>query len=254
MGDRVRGKVALVTGAAEGIGEACSRLLAQEGASVILADIQTDKAEAAAAALGDPAFAVTLDVTSEADWAAAIDTVRARFGRLDVLVHNAGINPGAKSVEDLSLEEWRRILSVNLDSAYLAAHACLPLMRETPGGSIINIASAAGLRAHHMLPAYSASKGGMRLLTKSLAGYCGRLGTRIRVNAILPGSVETPMVDRLRSATGDADKARAATAALHPIGHVGAPEDIGWAVVWLASDEARFVTGADIPVDGGLTM
>ncbi len=190
MANRVAGKVALVTGAAEGIGAACALRLAEEGASVVLGDVQADKAETLAARIGEErAVAIELDVTSEADWRAAVDLAAARFGKLDVLVHNAGINPGVKSIEDLPHEEWRRVLNVNLDSAYLGAHVAIPLMKQHPPGSIIMIASAAGMRAHPVLPAYSASKGGMRLLAKSLAGWCGRAGTRIRVNAILPGSV-----------------------------------------------------------------
>jgi len=241
--------VAVVTGGAEGIGLAIARRLAVDGARVVIADTAVEKGEAAAAAIG--AVFARLDVTSEEDWADLVAVVQAN-GELRVLVNNAGVNPGPVPLEELPFEVWRRVLSVNLDGAFLGCRMAVRLMKA--GGAIVNVGSAAGVRVVGEMPAYVASKAGLHALTRSVALYCGRKGLGVRCNAVLPGSVETPMVERLRTGTGDAAAARARAASLHPIGFVGATDDIADAVAWLSGPQARFVTGALLSVDGGLTL
>lgn len=245
------GKRALVTGGAMGIGAAICARLAADGAHVIVADMDRPAGLAAAKAVGG-AF-VALDVTSEGLWA-GLEADLAASGGLDILVNNAGINPGPGPIEDMDFARWRTILAVNLDGAFLGCRMAVRLMKDRGGGAIVNIGSAAGERAVGMMPGYSASKAGLHALTKSVAVHCGRSGYNIRCNAVLPGSVETPMVDALRSASGDPAAARARAASLHPIGFVGAPTDIADAVAWLVGPQARFVTGALVNVDGGLTV
>lgn len=244
-------RIAVVTGAAEGIGAAIAARLAREGCDVIVTDRDVQKGEAAAANIGARFF--PLDVVCEDGWAALQAHLETQGKGLDILVNNAGVNPGASPIEDLDFEVWRRVLAVNLDGAFLGCRMALRTMRPR-GGSIVNIGSAAGVRPVGELVHYSASKAGLHMLTRSVALYCGRKGLNIRANAVLPGSIETPMVDRLRNASGDPAAARARAASLHPIGFVGAPEDIASAVFYLVSDEARFVTGALVSVDGGLTL
>jgi 3(or 17)beta-hydroxysteroid dehydrogenase len=244
-------RLAVVTGAAEGIGLAIARRLATEGARVVLADRQLDLARVAAAALPD-AHAVALDVADEASWGTFATEVGA-LGRPDLLVNNAGINPGPSLFADLPLATWRQVMAVNLDGVFLGCRWAVQVMAGR-GGCIINIGSAAGRKPAPDMAAYSASKAAVEMLTRTVALYCGRERLGVRCNAVLPGSIETPMVSRLREASGDPAAARARVAALHPIGFVGAPDDIAGAVAWLASDEARFVTGAVLAVDGGLSI
>jgi NAD(P)-dependent dehydrogenase (short-subunit alcohol dehydrogenase family) len=242
----------VVTGAAEGIGLAIARRLAAGDARVVLADRQLEKAQAEAAALPHGAVALPLDVADEGSWAAFAGAV-ARLGAPDLLVNNAGVNPGAAPFAELSLERWRAVMSVNLDGAFLGCRWAVRAMAGR-GGAIVNIGSAAGRKPSPDMAAYSASKAGLEMLTRTVALYCGREKLGVRCNAVLPGSIETPMVSRLREATGDPAAARARVAGLHPIGFVGAPEDVAGAVAWLASNEARFVTGAVLAVDGGLSI
>jgi NAD(P)-dependent dehydrogenase (short-subunit alcohol dehydrogenase family) len=253
---RVAGKVALVTGAASGIGLACARLMREEGARVILADVQDDLGGQAARALSiddGEAFYLPLDVSRESQWLRAVQTIRERFGRLDVLVNNAGIGIGGP-VAELALEDWRRQQSVNLDGVFLGIKHSLPLMREGGGGSIVNISSVTAKVGSSVFVSYSAAKGGVRSLTKAVAKQCAALGDGVRVNAVLPGVVETPIFSRLEGVSGDAADARATAARLAPLGRVGQPEDIAYGVLYLASDEARYVTGIDLIIDGGLVI
>ena len=256
MSGRVRGKTALVTGAAQGIGQAAALALAREGARVLLTDLNGEGALAAARAIdaeigGGTAFAVRHDVTSEVDWKAAIAYAREALGGLSVLVNNAGIAQ-LGSVEDLSLEAWRRSMSVNVDSVFLGCKYALPLMRENQPGSIINLSSIAGLIASHNFAAYNASKAAVWLLSKSVALHCAHKGWDIRCNSVHPTFIRTPI---LNSLIGERDEATvlAKLARQVPLGRLGEADDVANGIVYLASDESRFMTGAELKLDGGIS-
>jgi len=241
---RLSGKVALVTGAAGGIGKAiCARFRA-EGADVIATDL------AANPRLG----IVGLDVTNEEDWTRTAADLEGRSGRLDIPVHNAGIS-GLFPLDRLETRDWQRFLDVNVTSAYLGSRAFMPLLRAAPTASIIAIGSTLALRPAGALPAYSASKGALRNLVKSIALDCASRGERIRANCIHPGSTETPMSAANMSADPEG---RSRRMAVHPLasawGRLVASEDVAAAALFLASDEACFITGVDLPVDGGATI
>ena len=265
MAGRVEGKVALVTGAASGIGRACAERLAAEGATVVLTDLQDEAgAEAVAAikAAGGQASYLHQDVTDEDQWAHIISQVAAAHGRLDVLVNNAGIGLGG-SVIEMSLGDFRKQMAVNVEGVFLGVKHAIPLMRKSgDGGSIINMSSVAGLKGAASLAGYCASKGAVRLFTKAVALECAGAQDKIRVNSVHPGIIETPIWDTIigtggpganaapeRSATLDAMASVAA-----PLGHKGMPVDIAEGVLWLASAESRYVTGAELVIDGGLTL
>lgn len=252
---RVNEKVALITGAARGIGKATASMLAREGAKVVLSDINEEQGKAAADELrrdGAKTAFVKHDVSREDDWQAAIDHVRSTFGRLDILVNNAGIVL-AGSVEEATLQNWRRDLSINLDGVFLGIKYAISLMKKNGGGSIINLSSIEGIIGDPSLAAYDASKGGVRLLTKSAALYCAKAKYNIRVNSVHPGYVWTPMVEELAASKGESEAERQRLTALHPIGRLGEPEDIAYGILYLASDEAKFVTGSELVIDGGYT-
>lgn len=252
---RLKGRVAFVTGGAMGMGKAFAQALAAEGAHVVLGDVLEDEGARTADLLregGAAALFVKHDVARVDSWEVALAAARERFGRLDVLVNNAGI-AGGGSVVDCSLDQWNKVLAVNLTGAFLGCKLAVPLMRETGGGSIINISSIWGIASDQDLVAYSASKGGVRSLTKSAALHCAVNRTGVRVNSVHPGFVRTPMVEKGVGALAEAD-ARAYAARTFervPMGRLGEPEEIAGAVVFLASDDSRFMTGSEIVVDGG---
>jgi NAD(P)-dependent dehydrogenase (short-subunit alcohol dehydrogenase family) len=253
---RVRGKTALVTGAAQGIGQAAAVALAREGARVLLTDLNGEGVLAAARAIeaefgGGTALAIRHDVTSEVDWRAAIAYAGEALGGLSVLVNNAGIAQ-LGSVEDLSLEDWRRSMSVNADSVFLGCKYALPLMRENQPGSIINLSSIAGLIASHNFAAYNASKAAVWLLSKSVALHCAHKGWDIRCNSVHPTFIKTPILDSL---IGERDEATvlAKLARQVPLGRLGEADDVANGIVYLASDESRFMTGAELKLDGGIS-
>jgi len=262
---RVDGKVALVTGAASGIGRGCALALAREGASVIVADVDTDGAAETCRIIeagGGIAAAQYLDVTDEAGWASAVDGLRARGLGLHILVNNAALCIRA-SVLEMSFEAWKRQTAVNLDGVFLGVRAALPLMTQSGGGSIVNISSVAGLKGVAGLSGYCATKGGVRLFTKAVALECARAGNGVRVNSVHPGSIETPIWvkmandGRMPAIGADAvertmEEIRAVSAQITPLGFSGAPEDVAEAVLYLCSDAARFVTGTELIVDGGV--
>jgi len=251
---RVQGKVALVTGAAKGIGQACALLLAKEGAKVVVSDLDRAAGEAVAAKIvadGGEALFIQQDVTDEASWPAAIAATEARFGALHVLVNNAGIAIPGNAV-DCTLADWRKTLAVNLDAVFLGTKYAIPAMTGK-NGSIINISSIEGIIADPNLASYNASKGGVRIFTKSAALHCGKAGLKVRVNSVHPGYIWTPMVEDYIRSIGDVDEGRAALDALHPIGHVGDAMDVAFGVLYLASDESKFVTGSELVIDGGYT-
>jgi 3(or 17)beta-hydroxysteroid dehydrogenase len=254
---RVQGKTVVVTGGASGIGAASCRLLAREGAQVVVADIRAEPGEALAAeivAQGGRAIFQPLDVRLESDWSALMDGVFQRFGKLHGVVNNAGVGSPSGDVETQSLEEWRTVMAVNAEGVFLGVqHGIAAIRRTGEPGSIINISSIMGLVGLAATSAYCAAKGAVRLLTKSAALHCAQAGYDIRVNSIHPGYIRTDMVQRSLERTGDYDERLRAVEAATPMGRLGEGEDIGYGVVYLASDEARYMTGAELVIDGGYT-
>ena len=252
--NRVMGKVAIVTGGAGGMGRAISSLLTREGAKVVVTDINEVNGKEVVEAIrhdGGEAVFVKHDVTSEQDWSKLIEKTLAEFGKLDILVNNAGVML-VKEIKDISLEEWRQLMSVNLDGVFLGTKHGIRAMRGNGGGSIINMSSVAGIVGTlDDTAAFCASKGGVRLLTKAAALECSKAGHdyNIRVNSIHPGVIQTPLVEVLLE-----DAAiRKRLEEIHPIGFMGEPIDIAYVVLYLASDESRLVTGAQMAIDGGWT-
>lgn len=260
MAGRVSGRVALVTGGASGIGRSAAEKLASEGATVVVTDVQDHLGAEVAAGIqkaGGKAEFIHHDVTSEEAWIDVVAQVKARHGRLDILVNNAGIGLGG-SVLEMTLADWKRQNAVNLDGVFLGVKHCIPLIREGGrGGSIINISSVAGLKGAPNLAGYCATKGGVRLFTKSVAMECAGAKDGIRVNSVHPGIIETPIWTTVLggqpgvNAPPDLD---AMSELAVPLGVKGVPEDIANGILWLASDESRYVTGAELVIDGGLSV
>ena len=246
---RLEGKVALITGGARGQGAAEAMLFAREGAKVVIADVLDREGMAVAAEiaeLGGEALYVHLDVSSETDWRQAVDTVVSSYGKLDVLVNNAAIWRGG-NVADTSSEQWDQVLAINAKGAFLGTKLSIPQMRDAGGGSIVNISSTAGLVGSRTSTAYSASKGAVRLLTKSTAVQYGAEG--IRANSIHPGPIDTAMGDQVWPDAGSRDEAIERTV----LRRLGTPDDIANGALFLASDESSFMTGTELVIDGGLT-
>lgn len=250
MSDRLSGKVAVVTGAGSGIGVEIARRFAQEGASVVLADINRVAIEEVATECGPDALAVEVDVADGEAVAALFEDVRERFGGVDVLANNAGVTL-VGAVDEVEEEAWDRGFDVNVKGVFLMMKAAWPLLVERSGGSIINMGSAAGLEGVPRNLGYCATKAAVVLMTRSSALDGGPLG--IRVNCVCPGFVDTPMTEQFFANDDDPAAAREAAEANHPIGRLGRPKDIADAYVYLASDEASWVTGVALKVDGGLT-
>ena len=252
---RVENKVALVTGAGTGIGKATAYRLHAEGARVLITDIDGDAAAAAAAELGEGAASCAHDVRLEEHWQRVMDQIQATYGRLDIQVNNAGILALAASqtVEDTDLEHWRGIQQVNVEGVYLGCRYAVEMMKSH-GGSIVNLSSVAGLIGTPTLFAYGASKGAVRQLTKSVAVHCGRAKYRIRCNSVHPGVIETQMGEAVFELGGaDPEQMKEVRRQLTPLGHLGEADDVANCILFLASDEARYVTGAELVVDGGMT-
>jgi len=248
-------QIAIVTGGASGIGAACARLLAAHGATVMIGDVQDDLGTKVAGEIGCSFH--TLDVASEPSWIALMDDTRTRFGRLDILVNNAGV-AGSGTIEDTTVEAWDRTHAINLDGVFLGCKYAIAAMKRTgPGkpaskGAIVNISSIAGIVGGAGPCAYTASKGAVRLLTKSVAQHCAEKRYDIRCNSVHPGGIDTPIFNPLWQLVGRAP-GKAMIDAIHPIGHMGEPDDIAQAVLYLATDRAKFVTGAELIADGGIT-
>lgn len=261
--NRLDGKVALISGAARGIGAETARLMVEAGARVAIGDVLDERDRETARGLGDSALYHHLDVTREEDWTAIVAATVARFGGIDILVNNAGMFLG-KGIEEASLDEWHRLAGINLTGVFLGTKLALPALRERGqasehGSAIVNLASVAGLVGSQLDPLYSMTKGGVTLFTKSAALEFARKGYRIRVNSIHPGVIQTDMGEQTFTArarslgSNDVDDARRMALATHPIGRLGVPNDIAKGIVFLASDDAGFMTGAGLVVDGGLT-
>jgi 3(or 17)beta-hydroxysteroid dehydrogenase len=251
---RLAEKVALISGGASGLGAATAKRFVEEGARVIIGDLQEEKGRAVAQELGDKAIFVKLDVTLEADWASAVKAAEARFGALTTVVNSAGISiPG--SIEDETLEGFRRTLAINLEGTFLGCKYGIAALKRGKGGAIVNVASTLGVKAGAIFPSYGASKGGVRVLTRSVALHCAEQGYDIRVNAILPGAIHTEMVDGYIAqgiaAGATREQVIEGFASVHPMKRLGRPDEPANAIVFLASDESSFTTGADLPVDGG---
>ena len=247
---RLAGKVALISGGARGIGAAIARLFAREGACVVIGDLleaEGRRVEAEVAAAAGQALFVPLDVTSESDWARGVATAGSRFGRLDILVNNAGIG-GAARLEDTRVEDWNRVMDVNAKGVFLGTKAAIPALRAAGAGSIVNISSQLGLVGmDDSSPQYQASKGAVRLLTKITALQYAK--ERIRANSVHPGPIITPMTEGRRA---DPTVLARMTSRI-PLGRYGEAEEIAYGVLYLASDESRFVTGSELVIDGGWT-
>lgn len=251
---RVKGKVAVVTGASLGIGGACAKLLAAEGAAVAATDVLDKQGQHLVDEIcqaGGAAAYFHLDVTSEGEVARVMEEVKARFGPVTTLVNNAGISGANKPTHEVTEAEWDRLMAVNVKGVFFCTKHALPQMMTAGAGSIINLSSIYGLVGAPDVPPYHASKGAVRLMTKTDALIYARHA--IRVNSIHPGFIWTPMVESFINSLPDPVAARAGLNDLHPLGHIGEPNDIAYGVLYLASDESKFVTGTELVIDGGYT-
>jgi NAD(P)-dependent dehydrogenase (short-subunit alcohol dehydrogenase family) len=254
---KLAGKVALVTGAASGIGLATAQLFAREGASVVVSDIQDTDGEAAAGRIG--ARYLHLNVADEGEWIGVLKTIRDRHGRLDVLVNNAGMAIGG-DITELSLADWRRQQAINVEGVFFGIKHALPLIRQNGGGAIVNVSSTAALTGSGNLVSYAATKGAVRSLTRSVALQCAARKDGVRVNAVYPGIIDTPIYGQFEGAPaigtdGKRPLARdpeALSARFVPMGVPGTPHDIAAGILYLASDDARYVTGTELVIDGGM--
>lgn len=246
---RLRDKVAIITGAGSGIGEATAQLFAKEGAAVVIAEIDESLGKATEEKirqLGGEALFIQHDVRKEASWIQLFDAVVSRYGKVEILVNNAGISITG-SIEECTLEQWRQVHEVNLDGVFLGTKYGILTMKTYKTGSIINLSSIEGNIAEPHLAAYNSSKGGVRLLTKSAALHCAKANYGIRVNSVHPGYLHTPMHARFSP-----EKIRQLEKK-HPIGFLGEAIDVAYGILYLASDESRFVTGSELIIDGGYT-
>ena len=251
MTGRLEGKVALVTGAGSGLGAAIARRFADEGARVIVSDVNLAAASEVARHFGGGAVALRIDVADPADWAAALPVIEDAFGALHILVNNAGICLTG-SVEEISIEDWKRTHAIDLDGVFYGMRSCLPLMRQSGGGAILNISSISGIVAAGNLAAYNSAKAAVRHLTKSVALHCAKMGGKITCNSLHPTFIDTPLLDGLTAGQTRED-VLAKLARQIPLGRVGVPDDVANAALYFCSDEASFVTGAELVIDGGLS-
>lgn len=246
---RMEGKVAIVTGGAMGLGESAVRLMAREGARVVVSDINETAGTAVAESIGENALFIRHDVSDEAQWIAVIEKTLAVFGRLDVLVNNAGIVQ-VSDVEQTTMADWRAVHAVHMDGAFLGCKHAIPAMRKSGGGSIINMSSTAAIGGYAKVFAYSASKGAIRSMTKSIAVHCAQMKYGIRCNSVHPGTIETPLVRQFLDSVKDDP-----TVPPHqkdPM--MGTPDDVGYMVLYLASDESKHVNGAELLIDNTVTI
>jgi NAD(P)-dependent dehydrogenase (short-subunit alcohol dehydrogenase family) len=252
--NRLHHKIAFITGAARGIGAETARLFVEEGARVILSDILDEAGEAMAQSLGPQAEYIHLDVSSEKKWQSAAGHIREKYGKLDILFNNAGVIGigeayGNQDPEHASLEAWHRVHQVNLDGVFLGCKYGISLMKEE-GGSIINMSSRSGLVGIPTAVAYASSKAAVRNHTKSVALYCASQGYKIRCNSLHPGAILTPLWEPMFGS--DRAAAIAAISAGIPLGHMGEPIDVAYAVLYLGSDESKYITGSELTLDGGI--
>lgn len=257
MTHRLVGKVALITGAAQGIGEETARVLANEGAFVILTDIQDEKGSVIAKEIGPSALYLHLDVKDEKGWSNIVKAIVQKFSKLDILINNAGITGfqkgfGPQDPEHTSLDDWREIHAVNIDGVFLGCKYGIQVMKNNPGSSIINISSRSGLVGIPQAAAYASSKAAIRNHTKSVALYCAYQGYPIRCNSIHPAAIYTPMWEPMLGSGVEREKRIAQITEDIPMRKMGLPEDVANAVLFLASDESKYITGIELTIDGGL--
>lgn len=254
MSQRLKGKTVLITGGAQGIGKAIAQRFIQEGARVIVTDVQSDKGAAVAAELGANALFVQHDVSREEDWTRVVRQAVSHFGGFDTLVNNAAVG-FTGNIEHASFDHWRKTQAINADSVFLGCHHSLAVLKANPPASIVNITSATIVKAYSKYLAYSASKATIRQLNQSIALYCARAGYAIRCNMVRPGSIMTPIQELVIAESGTPREEYLKALCLeHPMGRIGEAEEVANAVLFLASDEASFITGAEIAVDGGLSL
>lgn len=257
MGDRVKDKIALITGGASGIGRGTAERLAEEGAHVVVTDVQDDMGAEVVAGIanaGGSAEYLHHDVTSEDEWIGVIEAISNRHSALHILVNNAGIGI-ACSIFEMTLADWQRQQAINLDGVFLGVKHGIPLMRDSGGGSVINISSVAGIKGAARLSAYNATKGGVRLFSKGVALECAQNRWKVRVNSVHPGVIETPIWNKLDAAQlaagANAIDLEQMAAASVPNGVLGQPRDIANGILFLASDDAEHITGTELIIDGG---
>ena len=252
---RVQGKMAFITGAASGLGKASAMMLAREGAKVSLSDINEDGVKAAADEINQKypgqAFAYRLDVTHEENWKAALEAAHADMGGLNVLLNNAGIG-GGTTVEDTDYDTWKRVHAVDVDSVFLGCKYAVSLMKKSKNGSIINVSSIAGIIAGHNMAAYNSAKAAVRHLSKSIALHCAKERNGIRCNSVHPAFIDTPILNEFTKKIGREIAIKKLSEQI-PIGQIGDPIDVAYGILYLASNESKFVTGSELIIDGGIS-
>jgi NAD(P)-dependent dehydrogenase (short-subunit alcohol dehydrogenase family) len=253
--ERLKEKVVIVTGGALGIGKSACQVMAGEGAHIAVTDIMDDDGQKLADEIvssGGSARYWHLDVSEEDQVKKVFAEVKAKFGKIDVLVSNAGISGVNKSTEKIDLKDWQKVMDINVNGVFLCTKHIIPYMRENGEGSIINLSSIYGIVGAGDIPPYHASKGAVRLMTKNDALIFAK--DKIRVNSVHPGFIWTPLVEAMgRESEKGVEGFRKELDSLHPLGHVGEPDDVAWGIVYLASDESRFLTGSELVIDGGYT-
>ncbi|MEE3164949.1 MAG: SDR family oxidoreductase [Pseudomonadota bacterium] len=257
MTNRVDGKMSFVTGAAQGLGEAIAYMLAKEGSKVVLADINYDKVVSVSERINnefpEQAFPLTLDVTSEDQWKESLIEAEKLMEGINVLVNNAGIG-GGTTIEDTDYETFQNVMKVDTDSVFLGCKYAIPIMKNYSPGSIINTSSISGLIAGHNMASYNTAKAGVWMLSKSVALHCARQAYNIRCNSIHPTFINTPILDNMLNRSNvERDELLMKLARQVPLGKVGEPNDVAYTVLFLASDESKFITGAEIKIDGGIS-
>lgn len=253
--NRLKDKVIIVTGGSLGIGKSSCRIMAEEGAHVAVTDILDDEGQKLTDEIvseGGSAHYWHLDVSDEDEVKKVFSEVKEKYGKIDVLVSNAGISGVNKPTDKIELEDWQKVIDINVNGVFLCTKHIIPYMRQNGQGSIINLSSIYGIIGAGDIPAYHASKGAVRLMTKNDALIYSK--DRIRVNSVHPGFIWTPLVEAMAEESGKGVEGfRKELDSLHPIGHVGEPDDIAYGIVYLASDESKFVTGSELVIDGGYT-
>ena len=252
--DRVKGEVAIVTGAALGIGRACSKLLSANGAAVAVTDVLDKEGHQVVSEIcqeGGEATYWHLDITDEKCVHSVFKAVADKYGRVTILVNNAGISGANRPTHEITATEWETLMKVNVEGVFFCTKYAIPLMMAAGKGSIINLSSIYGIVGAPDFPPYHASKGAVRLMSKTDALMYASKG--IRVNSVHPGFIWTPMVENFINSQAHPEEARKAIDALHPLGHIGEPDDVAYGVLYLASDESKFVTGTELIIDGGYT-